>query len=91
MTVKAIIIHRQPKASGEARKPHEYKLGLGPCGRVVTGLGSFNDGPNGLFVVVQTVEGGDKVYFSYPLEHVDRTAVYHYDPDVCVTCLPEAR
>ncbi|WP_347220329.1 hypothetical protein [Chryseobacterium sp.] len=65
-------------------KPHIFRLGLGPCGRVVKELTQKRDDVE--IAVNQWVDDGDDlrpVTFVYPLRNVRRVALYEYDPNVC--------
>lgn len=66
----------------DGHKTHEYGLGLGPCGRIVTSLNcQFLDNR---LIVMQWVEGEEgAATFVYPMDGVRRYTVYDYDPNVC--------
>lgn len=43
---------------------HEFTLGLGPCGEVVTGLKSWVEGNR--LIIIQDCEDGSRQFFDYP-------------------------
>lgn len=72
------------------RKTHIYRLGLGPCGRVVRQLQLAVD-RQGDYEVYQWVEGErDPLLVRYPKANVLRASDYPYSDEVCAVPLMEA-
>lgn len=62
---------------------HVYRLGLGPCGRVVVRL-RLNVDRNGDYEVYQWVEGETHpLLIRYPRRNVLRISDYPYSDEVC--------
>lgn len=67
----------------DGRKTHVYRLGLGPCGRVVRQL-QLNVDRQGDYEVYQWVEGErDPLLVRYPKASVLRISDYPYSDEVC--------
>lgn len=67
----------------DRRATHIYRLGLGPCGRVVRLL-QLNVDRQGDYEVYQWVEGErDPLLVRYPKANVLRASDYPYSDEVC--------
>lgn len=76
------MIHKISIEFEKGRAPHNFSLGLGPCGRNVRALAI--DTNDTWVSVVQYVDGDeDPAIFNYAKAGIFRVSTYNYNPDYC--------